>query len=212
MNKAFVSKNQGGSMKTLKRSLLALVLMATFTTGAHAALLIEPHLGYNISGSGDWTFEGTKIETDYSGAQYGLKAGWQLLGFMVGLDYTLSNPEVEFSVAGAGSSKNKMKSRELGVFAGYNLPILLRAWVGYYFDANSEADNDGFLSKGDEASGNTVELGVGFTGLPLVSLNLIYRNTTYDELKADGTTLKLSGAEQIKNSEIVLGVSLPLTL
>jgi opacity protein-like surface antigen len=209
--KAFVSKNQGGSMKTFKKCLLALVLMATVTSGAQASLLIEPHLGYNISGTGDFNNEGIPFEIDYNGAQYGLKAGWQLLGFMVGLDYTLSNPEVETSAAGF-SGKDKFDTKELGVFAGYNLPILLRAWAGYYFDVTAETSGTGAYEAGTELSGHTMELGIGFTGLPLVSLNLIYRNKAFDEVKDSTGTTKLSGTQEVKASEIVLGVSLPLTL
>jgi len=198
-------------MKTLKIGLLAVVMMTLMSTNSQAALLIEPHIGYNVSGTGDFTWGGQKVETDYSGAQYGLRAGWQYLGFMLGMDYTMSNPEVEFSAQGQ-TEKNDMKNKELGVFAGYNLPILLRGWVGYYFNVKSEADNNGSFNKGDEFSGNTMELGVGFTGLPLVSLNLMYRNVTLDEIKTSAGTLKLSGNQEIKNSEIVFGVSIPFTL
>jgi len=205
-------------MKSLKNGLLAMVMMAAMSTGANAALLIEPHIGYNVSGSGDTALtadDGTPatMEVDYSGLQYGLRAGVQYLGFMAGLDYTASNPEIEttFTFPGLGSAtvKNDFNKREIGVFAGYNLPILLRAWAGYYFDVTAEADSSNSTFKsGDEISGTGMELGIGFTGLPFVSLNLVYRNSSFDEIKdADGTT-KID----LNASEIVLGASIPFTL
>lgn len=203
-------------MKSLKNGLLAMVMMAAMSTGANAALLIEPHIGYNVSGSGDTAFTEAGIpvnmEIDYSGLQYGLRAGWQYLGFMVGLDYTASNPEIEstFTIAGLPeTAKNDFKKRDIGIFAGYNLPILLRAWAGYYFDVEAKADSkSGNFDSGDKISGSGMELGVGFTGLPFVSLNLIYRNNSFDEIKdVDGTT-----KVDLNASEIVLGASIPFTL
>lgn len=202
-------------MKSLKNGLLAMVMMAAMSTGANAALLIEPHIGYNVSGSGDTAIDDANMEVDYSGLQYGLRAGWQYLGFMVGLDYTTSNPEIEstFTVpAVPGFSqtvKNDFKKKEIGVFAGYNLPILLRAWAGYYFDVEAKSENESdLIESGAKMSGSGMELGVGFTGLPFVSLNLVYRNTSFDEFKDSEGTDKI----KLNASEIVLGASIPFTL
>lgn len=181
--------------------LLGLFLIANT---ASASLLIEPHLGYNISGSGDNNLTGaSKIENEYSGAQYGLKVGYQNLGLMLGLDFNRSNFDQDFKTT-AGTSTNSIERSEFGVFVGYNLPILLRAWGAYYFSNTSKN-----TSNSSELTGNTKELGVGFTGLPFLSLNLMYRMISLDELKA------ASGAKSsvdISNHEIVLGVSVPLTL
>lgn len=198
-------------MKKGKMTFLAVALM-TFLSQAQAAFLIEPHIGYNLSGSGDSTYAGVKEEHDYNSAQYGLRLGGQYLGFMAGLDYTLSSPEYETKSAGV-TYKDKLDTKELGFFVGYNLPILLRVWGAYYFNAKAEdQENSGYQTAGTEYSGSTKELGVGFTALPFLSVNLMYRNPVFDEVKSGGVTTKLSGDAEFSSHEFVIGVSLPLTL
>lgn len=198
-------------MKRLKTVFLATALM-TVSGLAHADFLIEPHIGYNVSSSGESTFAGVKTDYEYSGPQFGLRAGGQYLGFMAGLDYTFATADIESKESGV-TYKDEFNKKELGVFVGYNLPILFRAWAGYYFDAKArDNDNSGSSVSGSEYSGSATELGVGFTGLPFLSLNLMYRMINYDEFKSGGVTTKLSGDSEVSISEIVLGVSLPLTL
>ncbi len=186
----------------MKWSLIALIVMITQSV-AHASLLLEPHLGYNISGSGD-TGSGTSlVKYSYSGVQLGGRVGYQLLGLMTGVDYTRSSYTLE--AKGLSSTTNTDLDRsEIGVFVGYNFPILLRAWGTYYFNNTSTYPN------GNEASGNTTELGVGFTGLPFVSLNLMVRMASFDELKSGTTTSAISPKQDF--TEVVVGVSLPFTL
>ena len=198
-------------MKSLKKVLVAISLIA-LSSQAQASFLVEPHLGFNLKGSGESTSGGIKDEYDYNGTQYGLRLGGQYLGFMAGLDYTASNPEFETKSAGV-TSNDKLKVSEVGLFVGYNLPILLRAWGAYYFSSKGEDDNSGgAYAAGTEFKGSTKELGVGFTGLPFVSLNLMYRNRVWDEVSGGGVTVKLNGDEEVSTHEFVVGVSLPLTL
>lgn len=186
--------------KNLKALALVVGLAFGVSGTASASLLLEPHLGYNISGSGD---QGS-TERDYNGSQYGLRVGYQNLGLMVGLDYTKSNATMKSTTAGS-TSKEDISRNEWGLFAGYNLPILFRAWAAYYFSNNMK-----FKVSGTEYKGDTKELGVGFTGLPFLSLNLMYRMVNYDESESGSTTSKLN--PDMDANEIVLGVSVPLTL
>jgi hypothetical protein len=166
---------------------------------ANAGLLIEPHLGYNIHGSGD----NGGYDYSYTGAQYGLRLGYQNLGLMVGMDYTGSSGSVD-AEKGSTTLNQNYTSNDIGVFAGYNFPILVRAWAAYYFSNTMK-----YKSDDTKASGDTKELGVGFTGLPFLSINVIYRMVNHDEFTA------ASGAKSAIDysfNEIVLGVSLPLTL
>lgn len=190
-----------GICKNVKK--LALVLGVVFISAqtASAALLLEPHIGYNLSGSGD----AGGLEYDYNGPQLGARVGWQNLGLMLGLDYTRSSFELE-SKSSSGTSKTDMKRNEIGVFAGYNFPILLRAWGAYYFTNTMKADN----STSTKYKGNTKELGVGFTGLPFLSINLMYRMVNHDEFESTAGNGSLNPDLDFK--EIVLGVSLPFTL
>ena len=68
-------------MKNFKITGLLLGLFLMVNT-ASASLLVEPHLGYVVSTSGD--------TDDYKGPQMGLRLGYQQLGLMAGLDFTRS--------------------------------------------------------------------------------------------------------------------------
>lgn len=188
---------------------LLLVLCATLMVNAQAGVLVEPYLGYRlVSGENS---NSTKTEYDYNGALIGGRLGYQFLGFMGGLDYSrgLGAYELESKV-GSATSKADYTQSSFGLFAGYELPILLRAWVSYWMSNKLEGDSG--ANSGDEFTGSGYGLGVGFTGLPFVSLNLEYRNMTYDEFmdKSSGVTTALTGDNEIGMSEIILSVSLPL--
>lgn len=182
----------------LAGSCFAILLIAS--PAAKAALLIEPHLGYNVSGSGDANFTSTYYEYNYSGPQFGARLGYQGLGLMAGMDYTHSSYDFESKFVGSASTESYGRN-EIGVFVGYNFPILVRAWGTYYFSNKSENDAGNV-----RYSGNTKELGVGFTALPFLSINLMYRMVTFDKLNNSNLP------SEINLNEIVFGVSLPLTL
>lgn len=193
-------------MGRVKNSLLTLgiVAIAALTSfSAKASLLIEPHFGYNLHGSADVDV----VTIKYNGTQYGARLGVQSFGFMGGLDYTHSTFTSKASVPTFGDFEADQKRDQLGVFVGYKFPILVRAWVGYYFSDKTTQTNDGtFGAKGDWMKGNGTEIGVGFTGLPFLSINLQYRMSTYD--KADDGAMD----PKFKTKEIVLGISAPFTL
>jgi hypothetical protein len=185
--------------KKFKGLILAVVLLAA-TTSAHASFLIEPHIGYNLSGSGD----SPGVEYSYNGPQFGLRTGVQYLGAMGGLAFNKSSYDLEAKSA-ATTTKTDVDRTELGVFVGYNLPIMFRFWGAYYFSNKGEVSSGEYL-------GNTKELGVGFTALPLLSINLAYRMTTFDEFENNAGTKTSLGNNEVDANEVVLSISLPLTL
>jgi hypothetical protein len=186
-------------MRFFKNNLIrvSVLSMAIFmSASASASLLIEPHVGYNVYGNGDTT----TATISYNGAQYGGRLGMQYFGLMGGLDYTKSS--FTYKTLSSGVSTNYDEKRDqLGVFVGYNLPILLRAWVGYNFSDKVTDKSDGSWE-----SGNGMEFGIGFTGLPFLSINMEYRTSTYN--KAD--TGVISPKNETK--EVVLSISAPFTI
>lgn len=190
-------------MGHVKNSLLTLglVLASAIATisSSEASLLIEPHIGYNLSGGGT----SNAVKYDYNGAQYGMRLGGQYLGLMAGLDLTAGSYTWEQAPGG----NDEFDRTEVGVFVGYNLPILLRVWGAYYFSSTAKDTNaSGRTTTGAKYKGNTKELGAGFTALPFLSLNLVYRNVTIDT-----KPVGIAGGD-ISNNEFVVGVSLPFTL
>ncbi|MDO9181378.1 MAG: hypothetical protein Q7U04_03175 [Bacteriovorax sp.] len=189
-------------MAYIKNSLIALFVLAIAaltSITATASILIEPHLGYNISGSG--TTSG--VDYKYSNPELGLRLGGQFLGFMAGVDYTSSS----YTWTQSPGGDDKFDRGEFGLFVGYNLPILLRFWGAYYFsNTATDQSSSGKTASGAKFEGTTKELGVGFTALPFLSLNIMYRNVVLDTKPSNVT-----GAD-ISNNEYVIGVSLPFTL
>ena len=189
-------------MRISKILLLVSTLFALSST-AQADLLLEPYLGYTI-GSGDRG----NFDYDYKTPQIGGRVGYQMLGLMLGVDYSMGlgsfDVDAEHKVTGAETS-SKNKKNQLGVFVGYNLPVLLRVWGTYYVNTSLETEG----TPSSDYSGSGYALGAGFTGLPFVSLNLEYRNFSYDEVEIGSTKSTLD--PELEFSEIFLSVSLPLT-
>ncbi len=185
----------------MTKSLLLLISLFIFSNTAQAGVLVEPYLGFGI-GSGDRG----NIDYDYTTPQFGARLGYSFLGLMGGIDYSLATSfdiDAENTTTGVNSSTS-YKKNQFGIFVGYELPILLRAWGTYYVNASLEDD----IAPISDYSGSGYALGVGFTGLPFVSLNLEYRSFSYDEVETSGSTSTLSPSFDL--NEILLSVSLPL--
>lgn len=189
------------------KSLAVAVFFSFITLSSQAAVLIEPILGYNLDGvlrvEDDVTGQ-TKTGGGGSGAAYGGRLGYQKLGFQIGVDYL--NSKMKFK------SEEPIVSSEWGAFVGFEFPILLRAYAGYIFSASAEAENidtgNGGTADANYSGGTGAKVGIGFTLLPFVDLNLEYRRTQYDELKV-GSLPKSSDERTF--STFMVGVSLPLT-
>ena len=194
------------NLKGLKVFTLALVCALSIES-AQAGVLIEPMIGYQF-GSADEAVTGGSAEHSYSDAFFGARLGYQQLGLMAGLDYRISSFVDERDYSGS-KQKNDVKESKFGFFVGYNLPILLRAWVGYYFSVSQEDDDARGGNLGDERNGSGPGIGLGFTGLPFISINLEYHSFALDEYKnvSAGTTTNGSDYDV---KEFLLSVSLPL--
>ena len=173
----------------MKNSLKALLFCTfIFTSSAQAGFLIEPYLSYSF-GSQD----GSSTDTNFNGPGYGARLGYQFLGFMAGADYSIQS--LNFDDDG--------DKKQLGLFAGYDAPILFRVWGTYFLNGSIEFDSNSELD-----GGSGYALGAGYTGLPFVSLNVEYRVMNYDEASAANVT----NTVDIETKEILFSVSLPLNL
>ena len=218
-------------MNFIKRSFLVvafLLVCALPVQSARASYLIEPHLGYNLSGSGSFMNGTTTYDLKYNGVQYGLRAGYQYLGFFGGLAYTRTSYTWKTSTSAVGATTNYWEDmfnrNEFGVFGGYKFPVLFRLWGAYYFTNTAEdVDTTNYTTSlngvaanayqiGSKYKGYTTELGAGYTGLPFVSINFAYRYVVHNEVSVPGGTTGTLGNGQISNNEFVLGLSVPFTL
>lgn len=171
----------------------ALILCAGYVSSASADILVEPYLGYYTG-----KYEVGSTSEDFSGLGFGARVGYKhMLGLMLGLDYMTGKMEDKAAV------KSDITPNQLGFFVGYEFPILLRVYGVYNFMDKTEGKNSTGTTKYEGDSG--VKLGVGFTPLPLLSVNLEYGFSSYDE--ANGHSL----SPTFDTKYYGLSVSLPLT-
>ena len=159
-----------------------------------AGLLLEPYVG--IMPTGKITDDDEDYKHDKMPTVLGARVGYTKLGFNVGLDYMMAQG-IEFK-----NVTQEYDLSETGIFVGLDLPILLRGYVGYIVNSNLE----GSITKYEK--GNGFKVGVGFTGLPFVSLNLEMRNVSYDKVVISGQ----KSDTDLDYQSYLLSVSLPLKL
>ena len=176
----------------MKKNLLILLFFA-FVVNAKADILVEPYVGINVGGK----IENSDIGFDenLSGTALGARLGWQQLGLFLALDYRTTS--LEFS---KGSSDYDLDESQYSAVVGYDFPILFRVWGQYVLGGEGKIGGDGD-AKLKNPSGTI--LGVGFTGLPFVSLNLEMANYKYDKMDSTSSDTDIS--------TYLLSVSLPLT-
>ncbi len=181
-------------MKKLIQSLSILAFFMAIVPKADASILIEPVVGYS--------FATTNIETTVSnvtaeekdpgsGLSYGGRLGWQNLGFQLGLDYLASNLSID---------GDDLNTTEMGAFAGFEFPVLLRVYGGYVFSGTGKNDDIEFKN------GTGPKVGVGFTFLPFLDINLEWRNIKYEQQDVAPATIDAS------YSALMLGFSLPFNI
>ncbi|HAG91602.1 MAG TPA: hypothetical protein DCL41_07005 [Bdellovibrionales bacterium] len=166
---------------------LAVAFAVMVSPLSHASFLIEPYLGYHFG-----TYDRGSADDTAKGPTFGGRLGFSNLGLQFGADYMGGNWELDRSPKFNGSASN------LGVFVGYDFPILVRAYASYFFDAK--------LQDTTKYEGNLIRFGVGLSPVPLIDVNLEYITATYD--KANGN----SQSPNHKLSMFGVTVSVPLSL
>lgn len=179
--------------KLLRLGIVFSFMCLLMTNQANAGFMVEPYLGYVVSGSDKGT-----PKTEFSGLEYGAKAGYSLVGVSFGADYNMSATTAEQT----GATDTDFKGTNLGAFVGFEFPVLVKVWGSYYI--NSELKIDSGTTSGSKYKGSGMGAGIGFKILPFVSLNLDYKKFTYDELAG----VKLT--TDVEVDWVVVGVSIPL--
>ncbi len=183
-------------MKTvIKSATLSLAFCAAlvgFAPQASASLYVEPFIGYMM---GDTEASGALggYKEDTTGTDMGLRLGFSTLGFAVGAEASQSSFEIDTDPS------TDLEPTNLGLFASFEFPILIRAYASYIIESKGDYGNA-------EVEGDGLRLGVGFTGLPFVSINFEYLSLKYDTIKAAGFSVDTD----IKTDLYGVNVSLPL--
>lgn len=177
----------------MKKLLAVVALTLGFVSVSQASVMVEPYLGYEFGKIKD-AFQG-----DVKATNLGLRLAYKTpVMLWVGVDGTYGlTGTYDPDASGQPSGDFNRKTTVYGTL-GIDLPILLRAWLGYSLVDDVDTGSGGTLK------GDSMKLGLGFTGLPFVSLNLEYIKDEYKEI--DGTSL----SPKPKGETYMFSVSLPL--
>lgn len=167
---------------------MVLILCLSFGLSVQAGILLEPFVGMTFNGEID-----ADLDNKVTGTEMGARVAWQTLGFFVGADYRMSDLEIDYDNLG----ESDFNMSRLSAIVGYDFPILLRAWAGLTIQGSGDGDG----SDVSDASGSL--LGVGYKGLPFLSVNFEMVNYKFSDV--EGSSNDLEG------SHYLLSLSFPLT-
>jgi hypothetical protein len=173
---------------------IALLFAFSATASLHASILVEPLIGYNLN---------TKFgDGGGKGMGYGGKLGYQSEGgLQIGVDYLKSS----ISMKDDDIYDANVDLTETSFFLGYKTDFF-KIYGGLIFGAEAETK----LIDGQKLTfenGGGQKIGLGFTGLKYIHINLEYRTGKFDQIKLSGEDV---GSD--KYSAVMLSLSIPLTL
>jgi hypothetical protein len=203
----------GQFMQKFLFSVLSVFIFMTFVSAkSNAEILIEPFVGQESSGSTEDNDKSTAIA-------YGARLGYSMLGLSFGVQYSMFDGDRE-EIDDAGVKKHDLTGSDLGLFVGYRFPMFIKVWATYFvassvkiakFAIDPDDSGPATTLTGDlELEGSGAELGIGFTFIPFVDLNIAYRSITYDDNKY--TAASNADIEESDRDALVLSVSVPFTL
>jgi hypothetical protein len=178
-----------------------LVILVTFISRANAGLLIEPVVGYNLGASIDTDIDGVGEVDGGTGVSYGGRLGYTNLGLQLGVDYLKSTLSMDDDFV-----DEDVNFTEMAAFVGFKFPVLLRVYAGYIFSSNADTEVAG--SKIEYSEGSGTKVGIGFTGLPFVNINVEYRSGKFDTLESGGVEVDSSATYK----SLMLSASVPFDI
>lgn len=180
-------------MEDFIKKILIIIALIFSGFGAQAGFLIDPYLGYIVSGSNN-------AGSSLSGTDMGLRLGWTTLGLGLGVDATVAGT---YTYKNGGSSGD-YTPMHTGVFVSYTFPILVRAYVTYFVNAKVSTSSPVSAA----VTGNANKIGVQYTGFPFIALGVELYSMNYVEAELLGIKAAASGSE----SQTRVAISVPFNL
>lgn len=192
--------------------LAALAALAIVPKSAQASILLEPYVGYQMTSVKVNTVSG---ETDVAlnTPAIGARLGYAGMLFFIAADFMTATgtSTITSQPTGGTATADTCTSTMYGLDLGLRLPML-QAYVGYMISNNfTDAVSGGTFTY----KGTAVKVGAGFTGLPIVAVNLEYimhtLNTYNDGTGGSDVTVGSSSAAltSLSASTIMLTISAP---
>jgi hypothetical protein len=102
--------------------------------------------------------------------------------------------------------KDDLNTKEWAAFIGYELPLFFRLYAGYILSGSGDTNVNNVTVKLEDPTG--YKLGLGFTLLPIIDVNLEYRNATFDQVKAS----IFSANREVDYKTYMISISAPFNL
>ena len=184
-----------------------------FGFSAHAGLMIEPYLGYQM---GQVKSKAVGSSTEYtdnsSGATLGARLGYKFLLPWVALDYSTWNGTAKVDPALSGGRNYDFNRTAMAIVVGADLPIGLRVYGGYGF-SDSTIVKSTSSSPDTKFTGTHTKAGLGFSLIPFVSLNAEYIMPTYKKVDDGTTNAELSTIySSFSHNTVLISLSVPFSL
>ena len=175
---------------------LITLLIALLPITSKAAIMIEPYVGYStINYSGSLKLSGTKADIDsttMSGMTYGGRLGAHFLNVGAGLDYSQA------------SYNDPSRVQHIGAYGMVSF-FFFRLW-GTYIASSSRTFEDSSNNINNTAKGSGFKAGLGWSILPLLSLNFEYLSLHYT--KEDNSNI--TDFDE-KDTGMLVSLSMPLS-
>lgn len=176
---------------------------------AVAGVMLEPYAGTLLNSEGTNNKCSSNCSDEISGNVFGLKVAFKQLGFSAGLDYQMTAGTTQNEAS--GSTEFDLTGSEYGIHFGYDFPIMLRLYATYWLNSEYTSKSGSTESTLKGASGYT--LGVGYSILPMVALNLEMKTLNYSELEVDVSGVTTSFDDRDYDVNIMaLKVSFPISI
>lgn len=176
--------------------------LALIASRANAGLYLEPYLGYEtgkikVDGTITAPAPGTVTNNDnLSGTDFGGKVGYSILLFAFGVDY-MGGSLKEKTTSGTAN----FTTTDIGAFINLKVPFIKVSAT--YFASSTMKYTAGHID------GSGFKVGVGFTGLPFIAINVDMIANEYK--KVTDSTYTYSSFDAKRNTTMV-SISLPLDL
>lgn len=197
--------------------ILTTVLFLALSPLSHAGILIEPYLGYEItknSATVNAAYLSSPVDFDKGGSatggNYGLRIGYKLpVFFWAALDASMGSGKQKYDNSLVFTDDDFSRT-VIGATFGVDLPILLRAWVGYGFSDQLTLKTATGVK--DTLKGTNTKVGIGLKMIPFMSVNVEYILRKYTDATGDtyvSPTTYSTVYGKSEQSSVLLSVSVP---
>ncbi len=197
-------------MNFLKRWPVILVSFFFITSTVQAGFLIEPYVGYGfrVKGEDPNVVSGTDTEVTYNGFDVGMRLGFRMSYFTLGIDGDYMSHKVQYEDVG----RVERQKYNYGAFAG----LIFGEWsfrATWYWQSTWKFKGDELVGSDSrmgsnssyKTNGQAFGVGVGWQFMKYFAVNVDYRQFYYDELGG-------VDVEKFVPGEMVISFSLPFDL